>query len=98
MNFATRASSWYTRSPKTVPGAINGTATVDVDPAERGRPSDAATWALVYVAEAVTSGPGRLWNVSEVCSPHGSWMLPFSLICACQGGATSQFNFCCGLS
>jgi hypothetical protein len=36
----------------------------------RLRPSESNTSARVYARDAVICGPGRLWNVALVWSPH----------------------------
>src|SRR5438132_87453 len=96
MLFDTRKSTWYSRSAYVVPGLISGTLAV---PDVRLRLSDERTSALEYDRVARICGPGRLWNVALVCSPHqGSGYTARPLTFGWNGGVTSQFSRACGES
>ena len=58
-----RKSTCCIRSSYTVLGAIRGIETVPFAPADKLRMSDGTTWALVNVAVAEYTMPGRFWYV-----------------------------------
>src|ERR1700730_1705088 len=73
------------RGLKTVPGGMICTVVVAFAPAERFRPSEGATSALVATYAAEIGSFGRLWNVPDTTKSFGNRYEARNLTCVSHG-------------